>query len=812
MDQDAKAGFLRQVAFFRDFEHSAIDHLAAAALLTTFDAGQAIIKEGDIDSRLFILVSGHVGIYRMGADGAENVITYFNPPHVVGEFSLFDDAPRSASVKALDRAEALVVRKEDLMEVILKHPQSTLGIFRALTRHIRESTDIINAMMSQQGESGAQSPLVVGGLGAGRVQSAEWSRAEDEAFGVYLVSEGLLERPQMIVAMNRALDAGSPLPQVLIRMKMIDSVALSAAESRFLRMKKARAGDPSVLLERLEKAGFLVPRRAEELRAAKVDSIIDTLKAELSITDEDVLNIMDLRDMSFARVNEDALHADAVKLIPAALADEHRIIPLQKIGNTLCLGMISPSDAYAREMAFLATGLTIEPCLLIRSNFKELREAMRRMTEDKGRSTSRSRASIEILRDLAGLVTRQEVGGSQAIPLLEGILRSAIRTRASDIHIEPQEGNTRVRFRIDGILNDMLTLPAETHVRVVSSLKAASEMDIANRLVPQDGKTVYDSAEGKYMIRVSTLPTALGEKVVMRLHKESDVTLGLRDLGLTEKQHGLLTRLSKSPYGMVLVTGPVGSGKTTTLYSILHSIDVLRNNIVTIEDPIEYELPGLNHVAVNPKAGLTYVAGLRSILRQDPDVIMLGEIRDKETGQIAVRAACTGVLMLTTLHTNDAPSAVTALLHMGVEPFFIVNALLGVVAQRLVRVVCGECAETYQPDTALIAQMGLDPSKEYHFKRPVGCPTCGHSGYRGRIGIFEIMMMTPKLRDLVLKEAPESEIRAVAMEEGMISLRRSAVIKVVEGVSTVEELLRKTAEVEESVSLDKESSGLPQKK
>lgn len=796
MNQAAKTGFLRQVAFFRDFDDDAIGTLASKALLTTFDAGQVIIREKEMDSRLFILVAGHVGIYRLGGDGNENVITYFNPPHVVGEFALFDDAPRSASVKALDRSEALVVRKEDLMEVILDHPQSSLGIFRALTRHIRESTDIINAMMSQQADAGAQGPIATGAAGAGRVQ-AEWSRAEDEAFGLYLVSENLVERPQMIVAMNRALDAGSSLPQVLIRMKMIDSVALSAAETRFKRMKKARAGDPTVLLDRLAKAGFLSRKREQELRSAPQDSIIDTLKEELKIADEDILNIMDLREMSFIRVLPEALHPEVVALIPPALVDEHRIIPLQRIENTLYLGMIAPSDAYACEMAAMACGLAIEPCLLLRSNFEELRDAMRELAENRGRGGSRSRASIELLRDLAGLVTKPEEGVSQTIPLLEGILRSAIRSRASDIHIEPQEGSTRVRFRIDGILNDMLTLPAETHMRVVSSLKAASEMDIANRLVPQDGKTVYDTPDSKYMIRVSTLPTALGEKVVMRLHKESDVTLGLRDLGLTEKQLALLTRLSKAPYGMVLVTGPVGSGKTTTLYSILHSIDVLRNNIVTIEDPIEYELPGINHVAVNPKSGLTYVAGLRSILRQDPDVIMLGEIRDRETAQIAVRAACTGVLMLTTLHTNDAPSAVTALLQMGVEPFFIVNALLGVVAQRLVRVLCPTCAESYQPDAALIESMGLDPSKDYRFKRPIGCGECGHTGYRGRIGIFEIMMITPQLRDVILRAAPESEIRKLAMEEGMISLRRSAIIKVVEGTSTVEELLRKTAEVEE---------------
>jgi type IV pilus assembly protein PilB len=796
LDLTARTAILRQVPFFRDLDEDPLRQLAARASLTTFTAGQTLIREGETGiGRLFALAEGHVGVYRAGRDGKENVLTYLSPPEVVGELSLFEEMPRSASVKALERTVALVLERGDLLEFLRENPLAAIGICRILSGRIRHNNDVINALASQQTREGeALSGSLTSAPMSGRSSAAGHDPAKDEALGLYLVSESLLERADMILAMNRALDAGTPLTQVLIRMKLIDPVALAAAEARFERMKRVHGEAAGELALRLVAAGFLEVAESDALKSLGNEAALAGLRERFHLADEDILNILEYGHERFRKFDTHEVTPELVTLLPHALVEEHRVFPLRVEGNRLSLGMVAPSDTYAQELVAVATGFEVEAWLLTSRNFGELfAEADAVAKIGRGRP---ARINVEVIRELMGLVRRttDEAPSEATLPLLDGILRAAIRSRASDIHIEPQEERTRVRFRVDGMLQDMITVPPETHPRIVGAVKAASEMDVANRLVPQDGKAVFDAPDGRYVIRVSTLPVTHGEKIVMRLHKESDVALGLRDLGPTEKQFALLEALSRSPYGLLLVTGPVGSGKTTTLYSILHSIDVLRTNVVTIEDPVEYELPGVNHIEVNPKAGLTYVAGLRAILRQDPDVIMLGEIRDRETAQIATRAACTGVLMLTTLHTNDAPSAVTALLHMGVEPFFIVNSLRGIVAQRLVRILCDKCAEPYVPDARVVESLGLDANREWTFRRPVGCPACGHTGYRGRKGIFEILHVTPGIEDLILKGAPESEIRDLAIREGMMTLRHSAIVKVTEGKTSVDEVVRKTAE------------------
>jgi type IV pilus assembly protein PilB len=796
LDLTTRTALLRQVPFFKELEEEPLRQLAARATLTTFPSGQILIREGESGAaRLFALAEGHVGVYRAGRDGKENVMAYLAPPEVVGELSLFEEVPRSASVKALERTVALVLERNDFLDFLQQNPKAAIGICRILSGRIRQNNDVINALASQQAHEGeALSGSLTAAPMTGRSSAAGHDPAEDEALGLYLVSEGLLERAAMILAMNRALDAGTPLTQVLIRMKLIDPAALAAAEARFLRMKRVHGDAAGDLATRLVAAGFLSGPEADLIKSRGNDAALAAFREQFALSDEDILNVLEYGHERFRRFDPQEVTAELVTLLPHALVEEHRVFPLKREENRLSLGMVAPDDTYAQELVAVATGFEVEAWLLTSQNFAEL-AAEAEIVAKAGRGRG-SRINVEVIRDLMGLVRRtsDEAPSEATLPLLDGILRAAIRSRASDIHIEPQEERTRVRFRVDGMLQDMITIPPETHPRVVGAIKAASEMDVANRLIPQDGKAVFDAPDGRYVIRVSTLPVTHGEKIVMRLHKETDVALGIRDLGPTEKQFALLEALSRAPYGLVLVTGPVGSGKTTTLYSILHSIDVLRTNVVTIEDPVEYELPGVNHIEVNPKSGLTYAAGLRAILRQDPDVIMLGEIRDRETAQIATRAACTGVLMLTTLHTNDAPSAVTALLHMGVEPFFIVNSLLGVVAQRLVRILCEKCSEPYVPDTRVVETLGLDPGREWTFRRPVGCVACGHTGYRGRKGIFEVMRVTPAMEDLILKGAPESEIRDLAIREGMMTLRHSAIVKVTEGKTSVDEVIRKTAE------------------
>ena len=390
-----------------------------------------------------------------------------------------------------------------------------------------------------------------------------------------------------------------------------------------------------------------------------------------------------------------------------------------------------------------------------------------------------------------------DTSDSPVIRLVNLMFSQAVRDKASDIHIEPYQNSLKIRQRLDGILYDMLSPPKHVQAALISRIKVMANLNIAEKRLPQDGRIELKVANQEVDIRVSTLPTAFGERVVLRLLDKSSVLISLTELGMPEDRFAPFSEQIKAANGIVLVTGPTGSGKTTTLYAALAAINNTDINIITVEDPIEYRINGIGQVQVNPKIDLTFASGLRSIVRQDPDVILVGEIRDTETAQIAIQSALTGHLVFSTLHTNDAASAITRLIDMDIEPFLVSSSINGILAQRLVRIICPNCKTAYTPDAEAIAKLGLDP-KEMEGKqvfRGAGCSSCHHTGYKGRCGIFELLLMDESMKNLVSKTANANTIKEQAVKNGMITLRRDGADKVLAGITTIEEVYRVTNEL-----------------
>jgi general secretion pathway protein E len=387
-----------------------------------------------------------------------------------------------------------------------------------------------------------------------------------------------------------------------------------------------------------------------------------------------------------------------------------------------------------------------------------------------------------------------ETSDAPIIKLVNLLVAGAIKDRASDIHVEPYSSNLKIRYRIDGILYDILNLPRRIQSPLISRIKIMAKLNIAEKRLPQDGRIEIKIADRLVDIRVSVIPTAFGERVVLRLLDKTANVLMLADLGMQDERIRLLNKLIKSPYGIILVTGPTGSGKTTTLYAALSTINHPDINIITIEDPIEYQMDGVGQIQVNPKIDLTFATGLRSIVRQDPDVILIGEIRDRETAEIAIQSSLTGHLVFSTLHTNDAASAVTRLIDMGIEPFLVTSSIIAIIAQRLVRLLCPHCKEVYVPDEESLSNLGLDSSvlQNNTFYRKKGCNLCMQTGFRGRTAIFEIMIVDDEIKRLVLKTSDANQINELALKRGMITLQKDGIDKVLAGITTTEEVLRVT--------------------
>ncbi|MDY6792008.1 MAG: type II secretion system ATPase GspE [Thermodesulfobacteriota bacterium] len=399
---------------------------------------------------------------------------------------------------------------------------------------------------------------------------------------------------------------------------------------------------------------------------------------------------------------------------------------------------------------------------------------------------------ISEIEDTADLL--DDTSSAPIIKLVNHILSQSIKARASDIHIEPYQDSFKVRYRVDGILYDLLTPPKWIQAPLISRIKVMAEMNIAEKRLPQDGRLEVKMGDQDIDVRVSTIPISFGERVVLRLLNKTAKLFTLSNLGLLPKKLKLLENLVKSPNGIILVTGPTGSGKTTSLYAILSSINTPEINIITVEDPVEYQLKGVSQIQVNPKIDLTFAQGLRSIVRQDPDVILIGEIRDRETAEIAVQSALTGHLVFSTLHTNDAASAITRLVDMGVEPFLISSSVLAVVAQRLARVLCSSCKKSYLPESIALSRIGInaDQTQRGHICKANGCKECLNTGYKGRIGLFEIMVLSDQLKNLILKTFDSNLIKSAALKSGMVSLRQDGVLKILSGMTTIEEVLRVT--------------------
>jgi type II secretion system protein E len=481
---------------------------------------------------------------------------------------------------------------------------------------------------------------------------------------------------------------------------------------------------------------------------------------------------------------------EAVALVPHALAQKHTAVPFRRENGHLVVALGDPADLTALDDLRLATGLAIRPAYADR-------ELLQRLLAD-AYADGVEEEEIEAIHEEGDNVADLQRLAREAlvVRLVNNIFREAVRGRASDIHIEGFEDRCQVRYRIDGVLHEQATPPQRLMPALVSRVKILADLDIAERRLPQDGRIKTHILGQEIDVRVSILPTLHGEAVVMRLLNQTSIQLSLEDLGFTPQQLTVFEKALRRPHGMILVTGPTGSGKTTTLYASLRSIFTPEKKIITVEDPVEYQMSGVNQVQVRERIGLTFARGLRSIVRQDPDIIMVGEIRDKETVEIAVHAALTGHLLLSTLHTNDAAGAVSRLVDMGLEPFLAASSLECIMAQRLARQVCPDCREEQEPPREMMILMEREmsaplPARQW---RGVGCSSCRFTGFAGRIGLFEILPVSEEIRDMILEHRSASQIKATAVAQGMTTLRQDGWSKVLKGRTTIEEVVRVTTE------------------
>lgn len=518
---------------------------------------------------------------------------------------------------------------------------------------------------------------------------------------------------------------------------------------------------------------------------------------KLKLVDENVIAQLQAEEMGipFVELSDYIVDQEMLKLIPETLARKHTLIPLFKIGNSLTVAMANPSDIMAIDEVRLKSQHEIETVSATPQAIGKAIDQYYGVTQGVDDLVKSIQMGKEVDLDQADAQTLSRVAEEAPIvKLVNLLLTQAVRENASDIHIEPEEATLAIRLRVDGMLHPIEAPPKALQSAIISRIKVISGMDIAEKRKPQDGR-IKIKVEGKEMdIRVAVFPTLYGENVVLRLLDQERILLGLDRLGFSREVLVQYQHLVSRPNGIILVTGPTGSGKTTTLYNTLNSMDRQTKNILTIEDPIEYHLAGIRQSQVNPKAGLTFASGLRSILRQDPDVIMVGEVRDTETAEIAIQAALTGHLVLSTLHTNSATGTLTRLLDMEIEPFLISSSVIGILAQRLVRVTCEKCKEPLTPPKELLERLKIPDSKGSRFFGGKGCRQCRSSGYSGRIAIFELLVVDDQLRRQILNKIPAQEVQKIAQESGMKTLREDGLRKAADGITTLEEVLNVTQE------------------
>ena len=508
-------------------------------------------------------------------------------------------------------------------------------------------------------------------------------------------------------------------------------------------------------------------------------------------------------NVPFITLSHYEIDRQVIESIPEDIVRKYKIVPVDKTGDTLTVALSDPSNIYLQDELRLLTKCKIIPVISFESDIMEainhyysgdgqnhFKEMLKDITDQDLEIIEDENIEIqsEIIQDEEDDLSI-DVNDAPVIQLVNLIISEAIKAGSSDIHIEPYEKSLRLRYRIDGVLQEMTPPPKKFQNAIISRIKILSELDIAEKRLPQDGRFKVRIQNRNIDFRVSTCPIAHGEKVVIRILDQSNLMINLTQLGFGGN---VLKKFSKEiyrPWGMILITGPTGSGKSTTLYSALSTINDTRKNISTIEDPVEYQLRGINQVQAKPEIGLTFAAGLRSFLRQDPDIIMVGEIRDLETAEIAVRAALTGHLVLITLHTNDAPSTISRMTDMGVEPFLVTASLNMVVAQRLVRRICSNCKEEIKPGAEALSSVGIEPKEDMLLYKGEGCNICRGTGYKGRVALYELMMITDTIRNMVIEGSTTSQIKQKAIEEGMESLRMAGIKKILDGSTTIEEVL-----------------------
>ncbi len=527
------------------------------------------------------------------------------------------------------------------------------------------------------------------------------------------------------------------------------------------------------------------------------------------VSDDDITAVLS-RQYGVPSINLKFYEVDpaVIKLVPQETAVRYQIVPLSRVGSTLTIAMTDPTNVFAMDDIKFMTGFNVEPVVASETAIseaihkfygeaesgEELDKVMKDLTGDESDALELAAEEAEL--DLAALSKAAEE--APIIKLCNLILTDAVKRGASDIHVEPYEKEYRVRFRIDGILQNVMAPPMKLKDAMTSRIKIMSKLDISEKRLPQDGrimiKYVKDGKKKELDFRVSTVPTLFGEKIVLRLLDKENLRLDMTKLGFEPESLAKLERQILKPYGMVLVTGPTGSGKTNTLYSSVSRLNTPETNIMTAEDPVEFQLPGINQVQMKEQIGLNFASALRAFLRQDPNIILVGEIRDFETAEIAVKAALTGHLVLSTLHTNDAPSTISRLMNMGIEPFLVATSVNLICAQRLVRRICVQCREPLQIQAQALIDAGYssDEASRTTVQHGKGCATCNNTGYKGRVGLYEVMEISDDLRELILVGASALELKKKALELGMITLRRSGLTKVAAGLTTMEEVLRET--------------------